>query len=148
MYRKMNAAPCILLAMLVCSPVAADGDVELVNYMRNLQYFTHKISLSLDANNGALAGFYAHEMEEVIEELEEIEHYDDHPIGKLVESKLEPAFEAFEDSLHDKTPAAASPAFDRLIDACNTCHEATEHGFIVIRRITDNPFMQSFAPLR
>jgi hypothetical protein len=38
-------------------------------------------------------------------------------------------------------------AFDQLTAACNACHQATQHPFIVIQRPTALPYSnQSFAP--
>jgi hypothetical protein len=38
-------------------------------------------------------------------------------------------------------------AYDRLTAACNACHQATKHGFIVIQQPLSPPFNnQSFAP--
>lgn len=135
--------PACLLACL-SGAVAADDDVELVNYMRALQYFAHKTSLAIDADNQPLVAFYAHEMEEVVEELEDIDSYDDYPIAKLAESLFEPAFERFEDSVESGKTAEISQRFDDVIKACNSCHGETRHGFIHIQRISSNPFMQSF----
>lgn len=142
--KKMHClVPGCLLACL-SGTVAADDDVELVNYMRTLQYFAHKTSLAIDADNVPLVAFYAHEMEEAVEELEDIDSYDDYPIAKLTESLLEPAFERFEDSVESGKTAEISHRFDDVVKACNSCHEETSHGFIRIQRISSNPFMQSF----
>ena len=38
-------------------------------------------------------------------------------------------------------------AFDKLTGACNACHQATKHEFIVIQRPTSSPYSnQSFTP--
>lgn len=122
----------------------ADEDVELIDYMSSLQYFTHKLSLSVSSGNTQLISFYAHELEEVIEELEEVESYDDYPVGKHAKSILTPAFEKFEASVKSGSTNEISHRFDDVIKACNECHSTTEHGFIKITRLSDNPFMQSF----
>jgi hypothetical protein len=45
----------------------------------------------------------------------------------------------------DGTKFAA--AFDKLTAACNACHQATKHEFIVIQRPTSSPYSnQSFTP--
>jgi hypothetical protein len=138
-----------LLAMLVlCSPAltAADDD-GLLGLMTALQTHTHKLQLSLEAGNGRLADFYLHEMEELLEEIGEIEEYDGYPVGQLASAMLEPAMEALEAAVDDGDIAAAAGApFDALLNACNACHTATEHGFIVIARNSSNPYLQSFEP--
>ncbi len=130
-----------------CFPAMADGDgVELVENMRSLQYFAHKTHLSIEAGNMKLAGFYAHEIEEVIEVLEKVESYHGHPIAELVKTILLPRFESFESAIKHGTPGDATAKFDGLLEGCNRCHESTEHGFIAIRKNSANPYLQSFAP--
>ena len=126
----------------------ADDHIELVELMESLQIYTHKIHLSLEAGNSRLAGFYSHEMEEVVETLKDIDEYDSPPVGKLVEDRLEPAFKAFRNSLRGKKGGSSTDlAFDALLQACNGCHEATNHEFIVVVKNPHNPYMQSFDPV-
>lgn len=132
---------------IISVPGQAGEDFGLVEYMSALQMYTHKIHLSLEADNDRLAGFYTHEMEEVVESLEEIDEYDNHPVGKLVQDRLVPAFGAFKDSLRGKSESTPARALDTLLQACNGCHEATAHEFIVVEKNPHNPYMQSFAPV-
>jgi len=132
------------LALAVTSGGAHAGDDGLVELMGSLQYFSHKLGLSIDAGNKKLAGFYAHEVEEVIETLEEIENYNGKPISKMVKIRLLPPFHQLEKAVKSGNTGAASGAFGDMVDACNGCHVATAHGYIKIQRSTTNPFMQSF----
>ncbi len=125
---------------------ADDEKVELVEYMSKLQYFSHKAGLSIQAENAALAHFYLHEVEEVIELVREVKEYDGHPIGQLASTILEPAFETLEMSVDANQFKQAQTDYGEMLKACNQCHTATEHGFIKIMERSDNPFMQSFAP--
>lgn len=145
---RVKSVFCLCAALLLSLPVKAseEGGVELVDLMRSLQYFTHKLSLSVDAKNPKLAGFYAHEIEEVIEQLEKVKSYDGFAIGKLVGFHLEPPFEALEKSIKGGKPGDMKVKLDEMIVACNKCHKATDHGYIVIEKNTHNPFMQSFKP--
>lgn len=133
----------ILMAALPATTFAS-GDVELAENMGQLQYFAHKAALSIDSKNQELAGFYAHELEEYIEDAAKIESYDGYPVGKLIKSMLMPTFEGFEAALKTGDWKKASAKFDALLNSCNACHDATEHGFIKIERRSDNPYMQSF----
>lgn len=137
-----------LAAILAALPslLQADDHIELVEMMSELQRYTHKVHLSLQAGNTRLAGFYAHEMEEIIEALADIDEYDGHPVGRLVRERLEPLFVALENSLRGTGETAPPVALDQLLQACNGCHEATAHGYIVIRKNSHNPYMQSFKP--
>ena len=129
---------------IFCIAQAADDEIELVSYMSSLQYFAHKAGLAVSHKNQKLAAFYAHEIEEVIEKVEKVKSYDGFPVGNLAKSILLPAFEDFEAKLKAEDWKNASTAFDKVIDACNSCHRATEHGFIKINRGYDNPYIQFF----
>lgn len=144
-----NLGTILALALVALAPIApltasADGEVELAKKMADLQYFGHKTGLSIDNKNKALANFYAHELEETIEDVAKIESYDGRPVGKLINAMLMPAFENFESALKSGDWKKTSVSFDQLLRTCNDCHNATEHGFITIERRRDNPFMQSF----
>lgn len=132
----------LLTSSLMTSTHASD--IELVKMMSALQYFTHKTTLAIDAKNPELANFYAHELEEIIEELEEVESYHNQPIASYVKGILEPSFETLEDQIKDADWKESSTAMDALIDSCNQCHQATQHGFIIIERRVDNPYFQQF----
>ncbi len=123
-----------------------DGEVELIEVMGAAQTRSHKLHLSLRAENHALADFYAHELEEAIEDMMRVESYDGFAIGSLSESMLMPAFEALEAAIKAGDMVKASSRFDRLIGSCNACHAATDHGAIVIQKTDHNPFLQSFEP--
>jgi hypothetical protein len=137
-------ALCAVLPLSAASQAHAGDEVELVRYMGTMQYMVHKAGLAIQGQDQALAGFYVHEIEEVIERLEEVESFDGHAIGSLVRSVLVPPFEALEEAVKSADWKDADTRFDQLLNSCNTCHETTEHGYIRIQRSTDNPFMQSF----
>ncbi|MCA1778252.1 MAG: hypothetical protein LC637_02365 [Xanthomonadaceae bacterium] len=141
---------CSLIVALLCSPGSASGDGEdheLIGNMGAMQYFSHKLDLSIHHRNRELADFYAHEIEETLEETIEIDEYHGKPIGKLAEAMLVPAFERFEQALDDEGEwEAVERRFGELIDACNVCHQATGYDFINIQRSDENPYMQRFEP--
>lgn len=136
------------LCILLLQPIQGlTGEaVELVEYMRRLQYFTHKAGLSIQAQNEPLTHFYLHELEEIIDKLKGVKDYDGHPIAALAQRFLAPAFENVEKGVEAKQFVQAQTAYDAMLAACNQCHQATAHGFIKIEKRLDNPFMQSFAP--
>jgi len=43
-------------------------------------------------------------------------------------------------AIRDKDSARFKTAFDKLTHACNSCHRAAAHGYIVIRRPSASPF--------
>lgn len=121
---------------------------ELASAMAQLQYFTHKLALSVEARNAELAGFYLHEAEETAESIRDgIPEYEGMSIGPLVGSMLIPLIERVEESLDEPDWPQVDRALSETVQSCNSCHEATEHGFIVIElRPGLNPYMQSFRP--
>lgn len=140
-----------LLAASLCTGAAASGEGEahdLIGNMAMLQRFSHKLDLAIRHENRALADFYAHELEETIEATTRIEQYDGHPVGRLAEGMLLPAFGNLEKPLKSQPPDwdKVAARFGEYVAACNACHEATGFGFINIERSDSNPFMQSFEP--
>jgi hypothetical protein len=122
------------------------GDSDFVGYMTRMQYFTHKLGLAVSAENTKLQGYYVHEVEEVIEAVSEVDEYKGIEVGKLVKTILLPAFEDLEETVEKGSAAQVDGAYDKLIKACNSCHEAAKHGFLRVERRSDNPYLQSFAP--
>jgi hypothetical protein len=139
----------LVTALLAAAPARGDDDGDLLTLMSTLQTLSHKLQLSLDAENVPLAAFYAHELEETAEAIEAVETYDGHPVGALTRGMLTPQIEAVNRVLDDQAAerlAQAHRVFDAMIEQCNACHVATGHGFIVIARNPANPYAQSFAP--
>jgi hypothetical protein len=122
------------------------GDVDFVGYMTRLQYFTHKLGLAVSAQNKELQGYYVHEVEEIIEEISEVEQYKGIPVGQLIRDTLLPSFEFFEETMQKGDSGATDAGYVKVLEACNACHKAADHGFIRIERRTDNPYIQDFAP--
>ena len=126
---------------------ASDDDYKgpgLIDHMRNFQYFSHKLGLAVQADNKQLADFYAHEVEETAEAVEEIEEFDGYPVGALVKSILLPALEDFEQTLETGTTETRMAAYQELLDSCNKCHQSAGHPYIHIRFNDNNPYNQSF----
>lgn len=136
----------MMVLLLTASPLSAiaDGEIELVENMGQLQYFTHKMTLAIDAGNQPLADFYAHELEEYLEDTLTVKSYHDKPIGTPAKAMLVPAFENVEKDIKAGNLKQASDKLDTMINACNACHNATGFGFIAIERRSDNPYMQKF----
>ena len=120
--------------------------MPLLMLMHNMQYYVHKLGLAVDAGNKPLQGFYVHEVEEVVEAVGEIDHYDGIAIPTLLESTLKPAFEALEGAIEVGDAERVDAAYDRFIEGCNDCHRGAHRPYIVIERRHDNPYPQSFAP--
>ncbi|MGH1373275.1 MAG: hypothetical protein ACRBBW_14635 [Cellvibrionaceae bacterium] len=147
---KLKTLPHRLIAFLIAATAtitmhsAYADEVALIDTMKGLQYFTHKTSLAVDAKNAPLAEFYTHELEELLEELTTVPSYHGQPIAKLSDALLKQSFERLETAIKKQQWPQSSQALDLMIDSCNQCHKATQHGFIEIQRQSHNPYFQKF----
>lgn len=119
---------------------------ELAEPMAQLHYYSQKLGYSVQAQNTELADFYLHELEELSREIQrEIPEYEGHQIGDLTDQLLMPAIETSENALDSGDWDETWQQYERLINTCNSCHQATEHAFIVITPAEgDPPFNQEF----
>lgn len=149
MKKSLFLSALIAATALYAPPGSAGGEgVDFVSHMTQMQYFAHKLGLAVSAQNVKLQGYYVHEVEEMIEKVTEVEEYKGIPVGQLIRDTLIPSFELLEESVEKGDHAATDAAYEKLLEACNACHKAAEHGFIHIQRRTENPYMQDFAPIR
>lgn len=119
---------------------------ELVTRMGRLQYFVHKLGLAVSAGNRPLQAFYLHEAEEVVEAVERIEKHDGIEIAGLLRQNLIPSLETLKTEVQTGNGSRIDSAYESLLAGCNACHKAAGRPYIQIRRRTDNPYMQDFAP--
>jgi hypothetical protein len=110
-----------------------EPDYELAKAMSYLQRYSHKLYMAGSKENWELSEFYAHEIEETIEEIEDANVVDEgHDISKLVGTMTNPAFEKVEKSIRDKNKEAFANSYKLLVQSCNSCHQTTKHQFIKI----------------
>jgi hypothetical protein len=145
--RKVEVLAGALCAVLIYGPfkAATADEGEFIGYMTRMQYFTHKLALSIEVGSQELQEFYAHEVEEQIEGALEVESLDEIPVAKLMREFLVPKFEALEAAVKSGDAEKVNADFDALIEGCNRCHSAAQRSYIYIERRTDSPYMQSFA---
>jgi len=130
------------------TPAAADptaaGD-ELSMYMSHMQRLIHKLGLAIDAGNKDLATFYLGEVGETADLIEQkFPEYDKFQIAALVKAMLRPSLAPATMAIESGDMAKASTAYEGVITACNSCHVATQRGFLKVARVKTNPFAQSF----
>jgi len=114
-----------------------------------LQRWTDKLGRAADAGHWELASFYLHEIEETAGGLVAAQVVDEgHDISSLIQSMLLPAIEAAEEAVEAKNNALFTTHYTALIQTCNACHVATNHGAIRIAAppIALNPWSQDFRP--
>jgi hypothetical protein len=119
---------------------------ELATTMGDLQRHTHKLMLSVDAENAELSRFYLHELDEITEQLEALfPEHDGVPIAALAGELLVPRVDALRATLQAADWETTRGQLGQLVDGCNACHAAAGHGFIRVELTTANPFNQSFS---
>ncbi len=157
----------LILSLTACSPVgeagsqqngeqtseqghaiepAAPVDIELATLMGQLQRHSAKLGYAINGHNRPLATFYLEEIDEVLEELMTVEEDDGMPIAHPAGVILAPVLETLENNLATEVPwPEITGQYQLMIEACNRCHLATEHGFIEILPATgEPPFNQRF----
>lgn len=146
MHTRLIAAVAAISLCTLADASEESEDHNLIGLMGQMQYFSHKLDMSIRHENLELVDFYAHEIEETIEATTGIQAYHGKPVGELTEAMLTPAFKRFEQAVDDEDGGwdAIDERFGELVDACNACHQATEYGYLDIQRTDVNPYMQSF----
>lgn len=94
-----------------------------------------------EAENWPLADYRVHELEELVEEIEERHPvYREVQVAHLLGEMTTPATEALENAVEEEDRAAFQQAYDELTSACNACHIASDRAAIAIQRPTAPPF--------
>lgn len=119
---------------------------ELAEYMSTMQYYTHKFALSVDAEHRELAQFYFHEIRALSDEIKkDIPGYEGYDIARFMGIFMDPTIQPVEDALAGTNWETTRKEVLNLIDSCNSCHNATAHGFVEVTAGFDkNPYNQDF----
>lgn len=120
---------------------------ELADAMGQLQYYTHKYALAVEEKNHELATFYFHEVRASADGIREnIPGYEGYDIARFMKMFLDPTLEPVETALANKNWEQVRKRTIDMISACNSCHNATNHGFIeVTPGFDNNPYNQDFS---
>jgi hypothetical protein len=119
---------------------------ELAVMMARQQLLSHKLALAIQSEDRNLMEFYQHELEEsTLEIIADVPEYDGYPISEMIDAMFLPELLTLKALLPDAPIPDIRAQYSILIASCNSCHDASAHGFI---RITDgidiNPFNQRF----
>lgn len=125
-----------------------EGEYELAMAMGHLQRFAGKLWFAGSQENWELSAFYAHELEEVMEEVIDHDVVDDGKnISQLMEQMALPSLEYMEEIVKAKNSSEFESAYLGLVNACNSCHAISDHGFIeIIVPSTPSITNQNYAP--
>ena len=107
-----------------------------------------KIWMAGKAGNWPLAEYEAKELRETFEDITTFQGvWNDFPIGKLAEANLTPPLGELDQAIKDKNAAGFKKAYDKVTAACNSCHQATNNGFVSIKTPAGSDFPdQEFQP--
>jgi hypothetical protein len=104
------------------------------------------------AGNWRLASYELDELQEALEEAARLHpsHKDSPlPIPDLIRKIMNRPISELRAAIKARDPVTFARGFDTLSAGCNSCHQATDFGFIVVTRPSANPYSnQSFAPAR
>jgi hypothetical protein len=129
------------------TPAGVAADNALAPHMATMQMQAHKLGLSIQARNQALAAFYLDELEETAETVEQsFPLHGDVPVAELIDTMLQPSLPPLDNAVAAADWPAATAAYESLISACNDCHGAANHEFVAIVPPVANPFNQTFSP--
>ena len=109
-----------------------------------------KLWFAGEAGNWKLA---AYELGELKEGFDDVVHYfpthkeSPVPIDQAVESMIVEPMADLSKAIEKGDRREFEKAFDVVTDACNACHQATDHPYLVLQRPKANPYSnQIFAP--
>jgi hypothetical protein len=143
----------LVLALVLPARAAEEGAKETyasgLGEIMSLQQMRHlKLWFAGQAKNWPLADYELDELKEGFDDV--IKFFpvkDDMKIGEMAGSTVIPVLPAVKSAIEAKDGAKFAAAFDKLTAACNACHQAANHAFIVIQRPTTSPYTnQSFTP--
>ena len=128
---------------MVAAQTTQKSPARLADIMSAVQFRHSKLWTAGQQKNWALAGY---ELELVNNSLTEaIALYTDIPVDNI--TMIDPPIKSLESAIARRDGAAFGKAFGELTTGCNSCHQSTGRGFIVMKVPTASPFgNQSFAP--
>jgi hypothetical protein len=130
----------LLPAVLLTACEAPSEAPGLHSMMHELGTRHASVWFAGEAANWDLADYMIHELEEVVERIEDVHPvYDDVPIADMIGEMTRPRIEEIEAALDAEDQTAFMAAFDGLTQACNQCHVAARRAAIVIQRPSAPP---------
>ncbi|HEY7661491.1 MAG TPA: hypothetical protein VH934_00065 [Xanthobacteraceae bacterium] len=122
----------------------------LGEFMGRIQVDHAKLWLAGTAHNWELAAYQLNELKEVLSDVQDlVPSYQNVPVGEMIDAIITGTITDLEGAIGARDPGKFAASFDKLTAACNSCHQAANHGYIVIRRPTQSNFSnQDFSPAR
>jgi len=107
------------------------------DFMGSIQIHHAKLWFAGQSQNWKLADFEIHEIKENLADIKKYckERSESKSIGTINES-----LEEVNNAILQKDQALFEKSYMNLTNSCNACHQATNHGFNVIKTPTNPPF--------
>ena len=120
----------------------------LGEFMGRIQVDHAKLWLAGEARNWELAGYELGELKEVFSDVQDlVPRYHNIPVGDMIDAIITGTVTELEGAIAARDFSKFSASFDGLTAACNSCHQAANRAFIVIRRPAQSNFSnQDFSP--
>ncbi|MGH6664070.1 MAG: hypothetical protein ACREB2_04080 [Pseudolabrys sp.] len=125
------------------------------NYLPGIEQFMNviqsehaKVWYAAQARNWELAAYQLGEIKEIMGDVQELyPKFKDLPLADMLDAVITGPIVEAEKALDAKDFTKFSAGYDKLTTACNSCHQATGNGFVVIRRPRGPGFPnQDFSP--
>ena len=132
-----------------------EGSHTATSYIPGLEQFMNviqtehaKLWYAGSARNWPLAAYQLGEIKEVMSDVQDIvPTFKSLPLAQMLDAVITGPIAELEKALDAKDSAKFAAGYDKLTAACNSCHQATSMGFVVIRRPLQPGFPnQDFAP--
>lgn len=155
MYRRIIAAAVFLLlplAGLAQTPPAHDTPKAFVpgleQFMGVIQNQHAKLWYAGAARNWPLAAYQLGEIKEVMSDVQDfVPTFKNLPLAQMLDAVITKEIVDLEKAVDAKDFRAFSAGYNKLTAACNSCHQGTGNGFIVIQRPVGRAFPnQDFTP--
>ncbi len=136
-------------------PAHPEGAHAIRSYIPGLEQFMTfiqgehaKLWYAGKAGNWPLAAYQLGEIKEIMSDVQDVvPTFRDLPLADMLDAVITGEIAQLEKAIDAKDRKAFAAGFDKLTAACNACHQATQNGFVRIRRPAGPGFPnQDFAP--
>jgi hypothetical protein len=160
LYRKILTAAFLLMLPLAVSaqqpetssPPAAEAPKAYlpgIEQFRNVIQNEHaKLWYAAQARNWELAAYQLGEIKEIMGDVQELyPKFKDLPLADMLDKVITDEIVVLEKAIDKKDFRSLAAGYAKLNEACNSCHQATGNGFVVIKTPKQPAFFnQDFAP--
>ena len=122
----------------------------LEQFMNVILMEHNKLWFAAKERNWPLAEYQLGEIKEIMGDVQDfVPTFKNLPLADMMDAVVTKEIVTLEKSIEGKDYRSFVAGYDKLTAACNACHQATENGFVVIKRPTQPAFTnQDYRPHR